>query len=158
MDIFVDHLPSGVAHFGKRLLSYSEDMNGPQTTLSFDDGTSVTCDILVGADGIKSTIRSQMFREVAQANKDPSFLRFISPVWTGTMAYRGLIHVQDIPLAKDGSLHRTIKEPMMVCFSPPKFKRNLTDKGSTAVKARCPSTLHYYYYKHCLTFFLIFFF
>ncbi|PPQ77194.1 hypothetical protein CVT25_011040 [Psilocybe cyanescens] len=113
LDIFVNHLPTGVAHFGKRLLSYSRDLKGSYTTLHFEDGTSAICDILVGADGIKSTIRSQMFRETAETNQDPSFLRFIPPVWTGTMAYRGLIRAQDIPLAKDGSFHRTIDEPIM---------------------------------------------
>uniref|UniRef100_A0A8H8CP50 FAD-binding domain-containing protein n=1 Tax=Psilocybe cubensis TaxID=181762 RepID=A0A8H8CP50_PSICU len=128
LDIFVDHLPSGVAHFGKRLISYSKDMNGPQTTLLFEDGTFATCDVLVGADGIKSTIRSQMFREAAEASQDANLFRFTSPVWTGTIAYRGLIRAQDIPLTKDGLPHRTIKDPMMFT------------NGSTVAKARCLST------------------
>jgi len=84
-------------------------------SLSFADGTSAMCDVLIGADGIKSCIRAQMYRESAEIRRDSSFLRYIQPIWTGTMAYRGLINVRDIPLASDGSSHRTIEAPMMYC-------------------------------------------
>lgn len=84
------------------------------TRLHFADGTTTICDVLVGADGIKSSIRAQIFREAADSAQDPSLLRYISPIWTGTMAYRGLIPAEEIPIADDSSLHRTIQEPMMV--------------------------------------------
>lgn len=41
--------------FGKRFERYSD--NG--TTLHFEDGTTETCDVLVGADGIRSRVREQ---------------------------------------------------------------------------------------------------
>ncbi|KDR75249.1 hypothetical protein GALMADRAFT_157105 [Galerina marginata CBS 339.88] len=115
LDVFVNHLPAGIAHFGKRLLSYSRESSSDPISLSFADGTFSTCDVLVGADGIKSCTRVQMYRETAQAERDPNFLKFVQPIWTGTIAYRGLIRVEDIPRAPNGSLHRTIETPMMYC-------------------------------------------
>ena len=41
---------------------------------------------------------------------------YIHPVWTDTVAYRGLIQVQDIPRGKDGSIHRTVVAPVMILF------------------------------------------
>ncbi|KAF9482106.1 FAD/NAD-P-binding domain-containing protein [Pholiota conissans] len=114
LDVFVNHLPPGIAHFGKRLTSYSRNSNG-LISLIFNDSSSAICDVLIGADGIKSTIRAQMYREAADTAHDQSLMRYIEPVWTGTMAYRGLVRVQDIPRNKDGSPHRTIGVPMMYC-------------------------------------------
>ncbi|KAF8200714.1 FAD/NAD-binding domain-containing protein [Pholiota molesta] len=112
LDVFVNHLPTGIAHFGKRLVSYLRTPN-ESISLSFNDNTTALCDVLIGADGIKSTIRAQMYHEAADASNDQTLLRYIEPVWTGTTAYRGLIRVQDIPRNKDGSLHRTTQAPMM---------------------------------------------
>jgi len=110
----VNHIPEGVAHFGKRLISYSQISAESPIHLSFADGSATTCDVLVGADGIKSSVRAQLYSAAAKRYEDPSLLRYIYPVWTGTIAYRGLIRVQDIPRGKDGSTHRTVVAPMMV--------------------------------------------
>lgn len=48
---------------GKRFVRY-EEKDG-QVTAFFEDGTSATGDILVGADGIKSAVRTQMLGEVS---------------------------------------------------------------------------------------------
>ncbi|KAK0455026.1 FAD/NAD-P-binding domain-containing protein [Armillaria borealis] len=103
LDVLVNRLPPGVAHFGKRLAAYSEDSETETVTLSFVDGTTETCDLLVGCDGIKSTIRKQMFAE--EGGHDP--------VFTGTIAYRGLIPVS--ALCSNGAAHRTVSTPMMYC-------------------------------------------
>ncbi|KAF8160844.1 FAD/NAD-P-binding domain-containing protein, partial [Crassisporium funariophilum] len=115
LDVFVNHLPAGIAHFGKRLVSYSQASPKSPISISFADGTVAECDVLVGADGIKSCIRAQMYREMAEKEGDPRLLHYIDPIWTGTMAYRGLIRAEDIPRSKDGLLHRTIQTPMMYC-------------------------------------------
>ncbi|PPQ62949.1 hypothetical protein CVT24_006189 [Panaeolus cyanescens] len=115
LDVFVHNLPEGVANFGKRLSYYVRQQARGPITLHFTDGSTGECDILVGADGIKSTVREQMYHEYALSRRDDSFLKFAQPVWTGITAYRGLIKVGDIPRGSDGSLHRTIKTPMMYC-------------------------------------------
>ncbi|MGW6448666.1 FAD-dependent oxidoreductase [Lentzea sp. NPDC055074] len=43
--------------FGKRFERYEH--NGDGITLHFEDGTTVECDVLVGADGIRSRVRGQ---------------------------------------------------------------------------------------------------
>ncbi|KAG7446323.1 FAD/NAD-P-binding domain-containing protein [Guyanagaster necrorhizus] len=103
LDVLVNRLPPGVAHFGKRLAAYSDDSEAETITLNFADGTTEACDLLVGCDGIKSTVRKQMFAE--EGGHDP--------VFTGTIAYRGLIPVS--ALSSDGAVHRTVSTPMMYC-------------------------------------------
>ncbi|KAF9070110.1 FAD/NAD-binding domain-containing protein [Rhodocollybia butyracea] len=109
LDVFIDALPENVAHFGTRLVSYSQEI-GRGVNLSFADGSTATCDIFVGCDGIKSCIRGQLFREVSERSGNSDLLKFVDPVWTGTIAYRGLIPVERLP-----PHHRSIVEPMMYC-------------------------------------------
>ncbi|KAJ6596645.1 FAD/NAD(P)-binding domain-containing protein [Mycena sp. CBHHK59/15] len=112
LDVFVDQLPKGVAHFGKRLTSYSR--NSTDITLAFSDGTTATCDLLVGCDGIKSIVRTQMLWTKAKDEERPDLLDLIEPKWTGTIAYRGLIPSGNLPNT-DGTQHRTLLSPMMYC-------------------------------------------
>ncbi|KAJ3999660.1 FAD/NAD-P-binding domain-containing protein [Lentinula boryana] len=110
LDVFVDALPSGVAHFGMRLVSYSQKAGANEILLEFSNGTTGTCDLLVGCDGIKSSTRAQLLKEAADRSGDVTLLKFIDPVWTGTIAYRGLIPVERLPPS-----HRSIANPMMYC-------------------------------------------
>jgi salicylate hydroxylase len=112
LDVFVDNLPQGLAHFGKRLVSYDKRAGG-EIGLVFADGTSAVCDLLVGCDGIKSVVRAQMLRAKAAEDGQPGLLALIEPEWTGSIAYRGLIPSKDLPSA-DGVKHRTLVTPMMV--------------------------------------------
>ena len=50
---------------------------------------------------------------VRKHGKDASLLDLIDPVWTGTMAYRGLIPVERLS-NPNGTEHRTVRSPMMV--------------------------------------------
>jgi 2-polyprenyl-6-methoxyphenol hydroxylase-like FAD-dependent oxidoreductase len=47
-----------VVHFGKSFVRYQQNLDGTVEAF-FDDGTSVTADVLVGADGTGSRVRSQ---------------------------------------------------------------------------------------------------
>ncbi|KAI0743626.1 FAD/NAD(P)-binding domain-containing protein [Daedaleopsis nitida] len=119
LDVLVNHLPEGVAHFGKRLTSYTHSPStqgrDTQISLTFGDGSKAECDLLVGCDGIKSTIRKQMLEEhVHKRGGDPQVLQCIEPVWSGTIAYRGLIPVERL-IKPNGEKHRTIDTPMMYC-------------------------------------------
>ncbi|KII92414.1 hypothetical protein PLICRDRAFT_103799 [Plicaturopsis crispa FD-325 SS-3] len=109
LDVLVNHLPDKIAHFGKRLTSYSKSDSSSEVTLAFADGSSATCDILVGCDGIKSLVRTLMLESKA-AEGSPELLDYIEPRWTGTIAYRGLI-----PADKFSRNHRTLSNPMMYC-------------------------------------------
>ncbi|KAJ7188021.1 FAD/NAD-P-binding domain-containing protein [Mycena filopes] len=113
LDAFVGQLPQGTAHFGKRLVSYENQVTG-EIELRFTDGTTTVCDLLVGCDGIKSAVRAQMLRMKAEEDEQPHLLDLIEPKWTGVIAYRGLIpstHLTNV----DGTKHRTLTSPMMYC-------------------------------------------
>jgi 6-hydroxynicotinate 3-monooxygenase len=63
-------------HFGKRLQAL--DDNGSDVRLTFEDGTSVTADIVIGADGINSRVR-----EVLLGAEKPNY--------SGWVGHRALI-------------------------------------------------------------------
>ena len=113
LDVFVNHLPEGVAHFGKRLSSYSQNFSDGELQLDFSDGSTASCDVLIGCDGIKSTIRKQLFESLAET-ESPDYLQYIDPIWSGSTAYRGLIPVDELIDRSNGKMHRTISTPMMV--------------------------------------------
>ncbi|KAG1720677.1 salicylate hydroxylase [Suillus lakei] len=93
--------PSCTMHNAKRLISYTqslEDRNSP-ITLTFKDGSTATCDVLIGADGIKSSVRPCMLRELAEGmdpDEKESVLSCINPVWSGVTAYRTLISAEKL--------------------------------------------------------------
>ena len=57
-------------HWGKRFTHYEEDGSG--VTAFFDDGTSYSGDMLVGADGINSHVRDQLLPNPDQRPKSLS--------------------------------------------------------------------------------------
>ena len=93
-------------------------------TLHFEDGSTATCDVLIGADGIHSTTRKVLLSLAASdveksgsedAQKTADSLRgFIDPIWTGAMIYRGLIPREK--LEKLNPEHPVFKHHQMVCI------------------------------------------
>jgi 2-polyprenyl-6-methoxyphenol hydroxylase-like FAD-dependent oxidoreductase len=57
----VDAVPSERLHTGRRLAGFAEDDDG--VTLTFADGDSARAAILVGADGLRSTVRAALHGE-----------------------------------------------------------------------------------------------
>ncbi|KAJ3490085.1 hypothetical protein NLI96_g1673 [Meripilus lineatus] len=83
--------------FSKRLTRYT-DIDGEQVTLYFTDGSIETCDVLLAADGIKSSVRQQMYHSLSlsaivldKPKESEIFHRCQQPTWTGQVAYRAMI-------------------------------------------------------------------
>ncbi len=74
-------LPDGGLVTGHKLVSF--DDTGSKVQLYFDGGEEAESDLIVGADGIHSTVRAQLF---GSAN----------PHFTGCVCYRGLIPAERI--------------------------------------------------------------
>jgi 2-polyprenyl-6-methoxyphenol hydroxylase-like FAD-dependent oxidoreductase len=77
-----DRLPADWYRPGCRLLRIEQDAQS--VTAIFADGTRVSGDLLIGADGIRSTVRAQMAPEV-------------QPVYAGYIAWRGMVEERDLP-------------------------------------------------------------
>jgi 2-polyprenyl-6-methoxyphenol hydroxylase-like FAD-dependent oxidoreductase len=77
-----DPLPAGSYRLGMALTRVEQDDAG--VTAIFADGTRVTADLLVGADGGRSTVREQ-------------FLPELEPEYAGYVAWRAMLDEQDVP-------------------------------------------------------------
>ncbi|KZT64400.1 salicylate hydroxylase [Daedalea quercina L-15889] len=119
--ILLRHLsPSARTHTSKRLASYSQSsQQEPQSrvTLYFEDGSSATCDVLIGADGVKSATRASLVDELAQAaraagrpNEADSLRRMAQARWSGLSAYRTTITAEALRSRMPG--HTLLHEPM----------------------------------------------
>jgi salicylate hydroxylase len=112
LDVLVKKLPEHLAHLGKLLVSYAQDNASGLVELTFSDGTKDNCDILVGCDGIRSTVRRHMFEQFSnKGNTD--MLKYVEPMWTGEVLYRALIPSDRLPL-KNGEKHQVLRRPTMV--------------------------------------------
>ena len=114
--IFLSHLPPHTTHNAKRLKSYIQPRSRTSPiTLTFTDGSTATCDVLIGADGIKYAVRNFMMRELAET-VDPGareyVLSCIKPVWSGVTAYRTLIPAEKLRARCPD--HRALREPVQV--------------------------------------------
>ncbi|EIW81164.1 FAD/NAD(P)-binding domain-containing protein [Coniophora puteana RWD-64-598 SS2] len=94
------HLPEYCEiHLSKRLRTYNESDNG-EITMHFEDGTSVTADVLVGADGLRSHTRRTMFETAAKVEPplfDVSQLsKYTDARWSGFSMNRELIPMEKV--------------------------------------------------------------
>jgi len=76
-----DGLDSGRVRFSKRVVDVGEDSNGPWVRC--EDGEEVRGDVVIGADGIHSAVRDQMFQ-----HKEPRA--------SGYVTWRGVIDAADV--------------------------------------------------------------
>jgi len=95
----------GQLHLSHRFESFED--TGDEVVLRFKNGTSATCDILIGIDGIHSSVR-KCFLDKRCLFESPSY----EPYWSGGYAYRGLIHVEELERIFPG--HLSCKQSMMV--------------------------------------------
>lgn len=94
----------GSLHLGHRLSTLEE--KGDEVVMHFHNGKTATCDLLIGIDGIKSTVRKSLLLKQGLPDS-PS----MSPIWSGTVAYRGVVPRDVLDALFPG--HRSITTPMM---------------------------------------------
>jgi salicylate hydroxylase len=82
VQILADALPAGVLHAGHRCTGFEQDAS--KARVSFANGASAEADIVIAADGIHSELRRHVFASS-------------EPVFSGSVAYRGLVPHQRIP-------------------------------------------------------------
>jgi len=97
--ILRDAFPAAHYHRGIGLKSFEQTSRS--VTAHFTDGRSMEADLLVGADGIRSTVRQQLLPD-------------LSPLYAGYVAWRSLLPEQAIPPA----IHRELFEHMTFCLPP----------------------------------------
>jgi len=104
IDALIGVLPEGMVSLGKKASGIVD--HGDSSTVSFTDGSSVTADLVVGADGIKSVIREQLFSDQ-------------QPVFAGEHAYRVVIPAEaTYGLANDDNFRMYIGRGTKVYFLP----------------------------------------
>ena len=81
-EILYSALPKEIVHFGCAYQQHESRAN--KVLIQFANGTSVETDILLGADGIHSPLRQQLFEQTS--------LRY-----TGQTCWRGVAHIS-LPL------------------------------------------------------------
>jgi 2-polyprenyl-6-methoxyphenol hydroxylase-like FAD-dependent oxidoreductase len=94
-----DIFPAEHYHLGKGVVAISGDAQ--QVHIQFSDGANASGDLLVGADGIRSTARSFVFGDA-------------EPVYAGYVGWRALVRERDVP----GDLHGQVFSTMMFCLPP----------------------------------------
>ncbi|WP_129660774.1 FAD-dependent monooxygenase [Rothia uropygialis] len=78
IDVLLGALPEGMVHIGHRANAITD--HGDHASVSFENGSEISADLVIGADGIRSRIREQLF------SAEP-------PVYSGEHAYRVVIPI-----------------------------------------------------------------
>jgi 2-polyprenyl-6-methoxyphenol hydroxylase-like FAD-dependent oxidoreductase len=94
-----DAFPGDRYHRGRGLKAIEQ--SGQGVLARFSDGSTAEADVLVGADGLRSTVRQQCLPEIL-------------PIYAGYVAWRALIPESAIPAV----IHREIFEKMVFCLPP----------------------------------------
>lgn len=94
-----DRVPDRSYHLGKNLIRIEQDKGG--VTAFFSDGSRERGDILIGADGGRSTVRER-------------FLPDQPPEYAGYVAWRAMLDERDMPPA----IHAQVFENYIYCLPP----------------------------------------
>ncbi len=120
IDALLGVLPEGMVHLGYKLEMVKDQ--GDHSVLTFANGETVEADLVVGADGIKSVVRQQLFSDQV-------------PVFAGEHAYRAVISVDDAHgMAVDDNLRMYIGRGTKVYFLPLRHRGQV----SFDITALCP--------------------
>ncbi|MEU4653365.1 FAD-dependent monooxygenase [Streptomyces sp. NPDC023723] len=120
IDALLGVLPDGMVKVGHRLERVQD--HGTGATLAFANGTTAEADLVVGADGIKSVVRKELFSDR-------------EPVFSGEHAYRAVISVDDARgMVTDDNLRMYIGKGTKVYLLPLRHRGQV----SFDITALCP--------------------
>jgi salicylate hydroxylase len=112
IDALLSVLPDGMVRLGHKLETI--DDLGDRSVLTFADGESVAADLVVGADGIRSVVRQQLFSDQ-------------EPVFAGEHAYRVVISADDAHgMVVDDNLRMYIGRGTKVYLLPLRHRNGLS--------------------------------
>lgn len=113
-----DLIPGDRLHLNAKMEKVTD--NGDSATVSFADGSEVTADLVIGADGIRSKVRNQTFGEV-------------KPVFSGLVAIRAVIDGDKAHgLLADDNLHLWVNPNGSMIYFLPLTHRNQVSFDITA--------------------------
>ncbi|KAF5998756.1 NAD(P)/FAD-dependent oxidoreductase [Streptomyces sp. WAC00263] len=120
IDALLGVLPEDMVHLGHKLESVQD--KGDSSVLTFANGVTVEADLVVGADGIKSVVREQLFSDKG-------------PVFSGEHAYRAVISVDDAyGMVVDDNLRMYIGRGTKIYLLPLRHRNQV----SFDITALCP--------------------
>ena len=115
-------LPQGMVHLGHKLETIED--KGGRSVLTFTNGKTVEADLVVGADGIKSVVREQLFSDKG-------------PVFSGEHAYRAVISADDAHgMVVDDNLRMYMGRGTKVYLLPLRHRNQM----SFDITALCPDS------------------
>ena len=104
-----ERLAPGSYHAGRSLVDFSDD--DAEVVAHFDDGSSARADLLIGADGLRSTVRACLFPDV-------------QPAYAGYVGWRGIVEESSLPASLRAALGNSYyfalpPGEMLVCYPVP---------------------------------------
>ena len=104
-----ERLAPGSYHARRTFVDYSEDDD--EVLAHFDDGSSLRADLLIGADGLRSTVRACLFPDV-------------QPLYAGYIGWRGIVEESALPASLRDELGNSYyfalpPGEMLVCYPVP---------------------------------------
>ncbi|TYB69173.1 FAD-dependent monooxygenase [Nonomuraea sp. PA05] len=121
IDTLLRLLPESMVHICHKMTGIED--RGDHATLTFADGKQVTADLVIGADGIRSVVRKQLFSDN-------------EPVFAGAHAYRAVISAGDTyGLCVDDNLRLYMNERGTMVYFLPLRHRGQVSFDITALSA-----------------------
>lgn len=91
LDALATHVDPEYIHFSKRCISINSGLDTQIQKIHFSDGTTAEADIVLVANGIKSSIRDALMTNKANLGLDASNNAFKGMSFSNTVCYRGLV-------------------------------------------------------------------